>query len=341
VDVTAEDFAFDSRILADWLDTAIFGNASKIEIERVTGGASNLTYRLRRGHETYALRCPTSVRNDNTANTLQREIRLLKALADSDVPHARLVASDSDGSILGVSFMLTRWIDGFTPKAPLPANFRSADCAPAFAWELTDALAKIGSVDFEALGLSDFGKPDGFLERQVGRWKSQLERAHSRDIDGVDDLCAALTSSRPATQRSSLIHGDYQFINVMFENSAPPRLAAVIDWETATIGDPLLDLGWMLAGWQEPGEEPTHAIYMDWRDMPLRTAVATRYAHHTGLDVTHIHYYVALALFKLAAIMEGWYFQYLNGRSKVSSHALMKEMVPRMISRAIHFVENP
>jgi aminoglycoside phosphotransferase (APT) family kinase protein len=337
--MAAEELAFDPRSLGNWLNAAIFANELDINIERVAGGASNLTYRLQRGDQTYALRCPTIFRNDDTANTLQREIRLLKALVDSNIPHARLIASDSEGEVLGVPFLVTRWIDGFTPMAPLAEDIRSDDCAKSFGWELTDALAKIGTLDFEAIGLADFGKPTGFLERQVGRWKSQLERAHSRDIAGVEELCDALTSNLPATQRSSLIHGDYQFINTMFENGAPPRLAAVIDWETATIGDPLLDLGWMLAGWQEAGEEPTHASYMDWRGMPSRSAIAERYARATGLDVTRVNYYIALALLKLAAIMEGWYLQYLNGRSKVKSHALLKDLVPQMVSRAIGFVE--
>ncbi|GAA0317478.1 hypothetical protein GCM10009087_29830 [Sphingomonas oligophenolica] len=262
---------------------------------------------------------------------------LLEALGGSVIPHARLVAKDADGEVLGAPFIMTEWIDGFSPRAPLPMGFRGSDSARALATNLVDALAAIGNEDYQALGLGAFGKPAGFLERQVDRWLSQLERARSRPLDGIDDLCSALRCSRPQTQRTALIHGDYQFVNVMFSLQAPPRLAAVIDWETATIGDPLLDLGWMLAGWQERGEPPTHASYMDWADMPSRAAMAERYSMATGLDVSDINYYVALALLKLVAIMEGWYFQYLNGHSKAAGHAVMETMVPDMIRRALVF----
>jgi len=335
--VLSEKPGFDPSVLARWLDGVMGGAASDIDVEAVAGGASNLTYRVRRGDRSFALRCTTPHRNDPTANTMRREMTLLEALGGSAIPHARLIAKVEDGAVLGVPFMLSEWIDGFSPKAPLPPGFRGAASAQALAWNLTDALATIGNEDYQKLGLDGFGKPAGFLERQVDRWLAQLERAHSRSLDGLDELCSALRDARPQTQRTGLIHGDYQFINVMFAPDAPPKLAAVIDWETATIGDPLLDLGWMLAGWQEEGEPPTHASYMDWTDMPSRAAVADRYASATGLDVSGINYYVALALFKLAAIMEGWYFQYVNGRSTLPAHGMMKTMVPDMIRRGLVF----
>lgn len=336
--MSIEHLAFDPHHLAAWLAPHIGERPGSVEIVEIKGGASNLTFRVTSGDRAFALRHPTETRNDATANTFVREARLLAALAGSDIPHARLIGADVGGNILGVPFILTEWIDGFSPKAPLAAAFRTLQGAQALAWELTDALAKIGNTDYRALGLEGFGKPEGFLERQVDRWKSQLDRAHCRDLDGVDALCAALTQLCPTSQRTAIIHGDYQFINVLFAHTMPPRLAAVIDWETATIGDPLLDLGWMLAGWQEPGEPVAHAAYMDWTAMPTRAAVAKRYAAATGLDVSRVDYYTALALFKLAAIMEGWYSQFLRGRSNVAEHAHMETMVPQMIDRALRFL---
>ena len=333
----SDSLSFDPSALARWLDSRLGGPACEVDVQAVSGGASNLTYRVRRSHQSFALRCPTAHRNDRTADTQRREMILLEALGRSAIPHARLVAKDEDGEVLGVPFILSEWVEGFSPRAPLPPGFQGRASAQALAWNLTDALATIGNEDYQALGLGGFGKPDGFLERQVDRWLSQLERARSRSLDGIDELCSALRDACPKTQRTALIHGDYQFVNVMFAPDAPPTLVAVIDWETATIGDPLLDLGWMLAGWQEEGEPPTHASYMDWTDMPSRAAVAERYAKATGLDVSGINYYLALALFKLVAIMEGWYFQYVNGRSKHAGHAAMKTMVPDMIRRALAF----
>jgi len=329
--------SFNQPALAGLLDELLGGGHVDIDVETISGGTSNLTYRVRRGDQSFALRMPTTHRNDATANTTQREITLLTALRSSQIPHARLIATESGSDAIGTPFIVTDWIDGFSPKAPLAPAFTGVEAAQGLAWSLTDALATIGNEDYLALGLEGFGKPTGFLERQVDRWLSQFERAHSRKLDGLDELSSALREARPQMQRVSLIHGDYQFINVMFAPNAPPRLAAVIDWETSTIGDPLLDLGWMLSGWQEAGEPPTHASYMDWTSMPTRSAVADRYAAATGLDVRRINYYVALALFKLAAIMESWYFQYVNGRSKADAHARMETMVPDMIRRGLLF----
>jgi len=329
---------FSLESLSNWLDGHVGGAPTLVAVEPISGGASNQTYRVRRGDASFALRHPSTFRNDTTADTLRREARLLEALANSAIPHARLVGQDVEGQALGMPFILTEWIDGFSPKAPLPAGFTITDSAAELAWGLADALATIGNEDYEALGLAGFGKPEGFLERQVSRWLSQLERARTRDLEGIDELCDALRTSPPQTQRTTLIHGDYQFINVMFAPAPPPRLAAVIDWETATIGDPLLDLGWMLAGWQEPGEAPTHASYMDWTGIPSRADVARRYASATGLDVSDINFYIALALFKLTAIMEGWYLQYVNGRSRLAAHAGLETMVPQMVSRALGFI---
>lgn len=332
------DVGFELESLSNWLDRHVGDLSGPVEVEPISGGASNLTYRVRCGDSSFALRHPSTFRNDSSADTLRREAQLLEALADSAIPHARLVGYDLEGRDLGRPFIVTEWIEGFSPKAPLPPEFATPDSAEGLAWGLTDALATIGNADYEALGLASFGKPTGFLERQVDRWLSQLERARSRELTGIEELCVALRTNPPQTQRTTLIHGDYQFINVMFAPAPPPRLAAVIDWETATIGDPLLDLGWMLAGWQEPGEAPTHASYMEWTGMPGRAAVARRYADATGLDVSDINFYIALALFKLAAIMEGWYLQYVSGRSRLAAHAGLETLVPQMVSRALGFI---
>ena len=205
--------------------------------------------------------------------------------------------------------------------------------------ELIDALATISNADWRGIGLEGFGKPDNFLERQVDRWLAQLERSRNRALQHLDDLCVWLRSATPAMQRSALIHGDYQFINVMFAHDPEPRLAAVVDWESATIGDPLLDLGWVLAGWQEAGEAETHATYIDWRAFPPRAAMAARYAEQTGLDVSNLPFYMALALFKLAVIMEGWYFRFLNGQTNHPAHKAMETAVPGMLARAAHFAQ--
>lgn len=332
------DVPIDAQALARWLDATLPGPATALQVAQIQGGASNIIYRVRRGDAEYALRRPPTVANDPTSNNMRRELVLLRALAKSEIVHPRLVAGCEDESVIGVPFALMQWIDGFTPLKDLPAGFETPASKRGLSEALIDGLAVVSNTDWQAIGLEGFGKPDKFLQRQVDRWLSQLERARTRDLPGLDRLCEWLRQNTPETQRTALIHGDYQFINVMMAPNLPPRLAAIVDWESATIGDPLLDLGWVLSGWQDEGEAlATHAYYFDWSGMPPRAEMAARYAEATGLDITALPFYMALALFKLAVIMEGWYFRYLNGQSSHPSHKSMETVVPGMIARATVF----
>jgi aminoglycoside phosphotransferase (APT) family kinase protein len=327
----------DTAALTGWLDARLSGHAD-IRVESIQGGASNLIFRVERGEEAYCLRRPPLVSNDPTANNMRRELVLLRALSSTSIPHARLIADCEDDSVIGAPFALMQWVDGVAGREPLPDPFAGDPLVRRdMAFALIDALARISNTNWQAIGLEGFGKPEGFLDRQVGRWLSQLERCRSRDLPHLDDLALWLDLERPETQRSGLLHGDFQFANVMFAREQPVRLMAVVDWESATIGDPMLDLGWMLAGWENPGEEPTFADYIRWGDFPPREALAERYAAATGLDVSRLDYYMALALFKLAVIMEGWHFRYRNGQTSHPIHAKMEQDVPRMLARAARF----
>lgn len=329
--------ALDVAALSAWLDATLPDATGEAVVDQIEGGASNLIYKVERNGKCYALRRPPVVKNDPTSNNMRRELTLLKALGRSDIAHPRLVAACEDESVIGVPFALMEWVDGFTPKGTLPPGFETPTANRKMAEELIDALAKVSNADWKAMGLEGFGKPDNFLERQVDRWLSQLERARSRDLAHLDEVCTWLRAHTPRMQRASLMHGDYQFINVMFGRNLPPRLAAIVDWESATIGDPLLDLGWVLAGWHEEGEIDTHATYIDWRSFPPRVEMAERYAAKTALDVSALPFYMTLALFKLAVIMEGWYLRHLKGESKVEGHKAMETAVPGMLKRAAWF----
>ncbi len=332
----------DREALQAWMVAqGVFGKIDTLSIERVTGGASNIIFRVEAAGKRYALRRPPRVVNDKTSDTILREVKLLKALGPTAIPHARLVAACEDVSVIGVPFAMLEWINGFTPMDPLPAPFDQPDAAlrTAMAHELIDALAAIANTDWQIMGLDGFGKPDGFLERQVQRWISQLERYRIRDIPLIDDVAAWLTSNQPTMQRSALMHGDYQFINVMFVPTAPARLAAVIDWESATIGDPLLDLGHLLSGWRDPSLTQYYVSpYIDWRAFPPRTELAARYAEKTGLSVAKLDYYMALALFRLGIIMEGAYARHVNGAVEGDMYAQLEQVVPNMIREAARII---
>jgi aminoglycoside phosphotransferase (APT) family kinase protein len=335
------DGLLDTARLQSWIDDKIPGRGQQITVTRVQGGASNIIFKIERAGTVLALRRPPHVANDPTSNNMRREITLLEALKNTDVPHPRLVAPCLDPEVAGVPFAIMEWVDGFTPRNPLPPPFDTDPAVRrAMAFELIDALALISSLDWRQAGLESFGKPDGFLKRQVDRWLTQLGRYKTRDIAGLDRLADLLQTQIPATPQVSLIHGDYQWVNTMFHHGAPTRLAAVMDWEMATIGDPLLDLGWVLSGWQEPNdEEPSHLDIIDWQNFPARSELAERYAKRTGLPLDHIDYYQALSLFKLACIMEGAYYRYATGKSDHPTHRKMEYVVPSMIRRALRVLD--
>jgi aminoglycoside phosphotransferase (APT) family kinase protein len=342
--MTVNDFngLLDQSALHDWMTQGGFGPIDKLSIERITGGASNVIFRIEAGDKQYALRRPPKVINDKTSDTILREIKLLKALGKSNVRHARLVAECEDASVIGVPFAMLEWVDGFTPMDPLPAPFDKPDVTlrTGMAYELIDALATIANADWQEMGLEGFGKPDGFLERQVQRWTGQLERYRTRDIPFLDDVAAWLAANRPEMQRAALMHGDYQFINVMFAPTTPSRLAAVIDWESATIGDPLLDLGHLLSGWRDPAVTQHYfSPYIDWTAFPPRAELAARYAEKTGLSIENLDYYMALALFRLGIIMEGAYARHVSGAAEGDMYAELEQVVPGMIREAARIIE--
>jgi len=318
------DGLVDGAALEKWL------GGGAIDVERISSGASNEMFEVRAGSDIWVLRWPPEGRAD--ARYIAREFRVLTALDGTDVPHPRPVRLCEDDSVIGVPFYLMERIDGFTPRDPLPDGFDR----PAAAFALVDGIAALARVDWRARGLEGFGKPEGFLERQVSRWLGQLSTYQARDIPGIDEVAAWLEANVPAMSEPGIIHGDYQFINVMMR--APATLAAIVDWEQSTIGDPLLDLGWLLAGWSEPGEEGPlrfgSRYLTDREGFPTRAKLAERYARVTGRDLTALDYYVVLALFKLACVLEGSYQRFVTGRSTNPYHEKMGPLVIDAIAQA-------
>src|SRR5258705_7731317 len=194
-----------------------------------------------------------------------------------------------------------------------PAPFdRDLDARRGLRLEAVDAIARLARVDWKSRGLEGFGRPDGFHERQVDRWLAHLETFRFRELPGIAEAAAWLRSHKPSSWRPGIIPGDYGFGNVMYRHGAPARLAAIVDWEMTTIGDPLLDLAWILMGWPE-GDDRTTMSYVDYTGMPSRDEILERYATRSGLAVDEIDYYLILARFKLAIVLEGGYARYAKG----------------------------
>ena len=326
----------DAPKLAKWLDErGLPGAGEPLETRFVSGGASNEIFELRRGGRRMALRRPPRKVPKGRNETMLREYRVIAALRDSDVPHARALAVCDDPALLGACFYVMDWVDGWTPLGELPPPFDSdLEAKRGLAWELVDACAKLARVDWRAAGLEGFGRPEGFLERQVDRWLHHLSGFRFREIPGLDVAAEWLRKHTPRCFEPGIIHGDYQFANVMFHHGAPARMAAIVDWEMATVGDPLLDLAWVLMSWLDPGESPGQMGYFDYTGMPTRDELMQRYAAGSGLPVDKIDYYVVLARFKMACVLEGGYARYVKGGADNPRMERFGEVVLEMACRA-------
>ncbi|MFM8599789.1 MAG: phosphotransferase family protein [Mycobacterium sp.] len=289
------------------------GEGPITDVNEITGGTQNILLRLRRSGRDYVLRRgPRHLRPVSNAVIL-RETRVLRALADTDVPHPGLIAVCEDTSVLGDAvFYLMEPIDGFNAGAGLPAlHAADAGIRHGMGLAMADAAARLGAVDHVEVGLGDFGKPEGFLERQVPRWLSELQSYAAfdnypgPDIGDVDAVAHWLGQHQPATFRPGIMHGDYHAANVMFAPDSA-ELAAIVDWEMCTIGDPLLDLGWMLATWYRPGHEPVLPNeLMGAGGLATPSELVEHYARRSSRDLDSVDWYTVLACFKLGIILEG------------------------------------
>jgi len=304
-----EPGSVDLEQLASWMDGQGLGNGPIEDVEHIAGGTQNVLLRFRRADRTYVLRRPPPHKRANSDETMRREARVLAGLAGSDVPHPGLIAACGDVAVLGAAFYLMDEVDGFNPSMGLPEPHRSDPAMQrSMGLSMADAIAALGRLDVVAVGLGDLGRPDGWLERQVKRWRAHLasydaiEGYRGAQIPGVEQVATWLEERRPASWTPGLIHGDFHFANVLI---APDRgeLAAIVDWELATIGDPLLDLGHMLATWPTNGAAVIGGL--SGIALPSPDEVIQRYALGSPRDVSNAGWYQVLACYRLGIILEG------------------------------------
>lgn len=329
----------DLEVLAGWMDERALESGPIINVSELTGGTQNLMVRFKRGSREFVLRRPPIHKRDSSDETMRREARVLLALKDSGVPHPALIASEADESVLGAAFYLMEPIDGFNPAQGLPElHAGSPEIRREMGFALADAAAAIGGVDYVAAGLGEFGRPVGYLERQVGRWRAQLDTyakvstAWMPDIPGLDEAGQWLEANIPTTFQPGLIHGDYHLGNVMY-SSTGPALAAVIDWELATIGDPMIDLGLIVAFWpteRHPGAIPVRP----WEGFPSIEEMTKRYAQQSGRDTSAIDWYGVLACYKTGIILEGTYARALAGKAPREQGERLHGLTLRLFERA-------
>jgi aminoglycoside phosphotransferase (APT) family kinase protein len=329
----------DAGALTDWIGDRLPGRG-RFSITRMgqEAGIANALYLIARdGHE-WVLRRPPAVKNDPSAGNTVREWRILCCLEGTPVPHPRPRLLCEDADVIGATFMVMDRVVGFTPGFELPAPF-DADRALRrdLAMAYVDGIVELSEVDWRAGGLEDLGRPDGFLERQVPRWLAQLDRYRTRDLPMLEFVSEWLDANRPPMSAAGILHGDYSPFNVMVAPDRPARLAAIVDWDTGTIGDPLLDIGHLLARWTEPGEEPVIGEPAGGIDgYPTRAAMAARYAARTGRDLSALPYYECLSLFKLGVILEGSYARAAAAGVPDRDNG-MADTVPRLMRGAAAF----
>ncbi|BBX69160.1 phosphotransferase family protein [Mycolicibacterium psychrotolerans] len=294
--------------LAAWMDEAALpGKGEPLQARFLSGGTQNVIYELTRGDERCVLRMPPPGAPQDRDKGILREWRIIEALDGTEVPHTKAVGVCEDPSVLGRPFYLMGFVDGWSPMdthGRWPEPFASdGSLRPGLSYQLAEGIALLSKVDWRAKGLQDLGRPEGFHERQVARWIGFLKRIKKRDLPGLEVATAWLTAHKPLDFVPGLMHGDYQFANVMYRHGAPARLAAIVDWEMGTVGDPKLDLGWMVQSW--PGADGTSEMnYVDMRGMPSRDEVVAHYAAVSGRQVDDLDYYLVLAKWKLAIVLE-------------------------------------
>jgi aminoglycoside phosphotransferase (APT) family kinase protein len=302
------------------------------------GGRSNLTYALTDGTNRWVLRRPPLGHVLPTAHDMSREHKVLDALSGAGFPAPRPIRLCTDPDVIGAPFYLMEHVDGAIYRDAAVLEAMGPAAMRALILSLVDTLADLHALDYTAIGLADFGRPEGFNERQVRRWKKQLDASRSREVPGIEELHARLAVQVPEGA-GSVVHGDYRLDNVLIGPEL--RINAVLDWEMSTLGDPLSDLALMLvyAGRPMMFRDGRPYASIDVPGHPSLDEIAEHYAKRSGRDVSDLHWYVGFATFKLAVIMEGVHYRYVQGQTVGEGFETVGVMVAPLVAQGHQALE--
>jgi aminoglycoside phosphotransferase (APT) family kinase protein len=323
--------------LEAFLDQQGIGSG-RVEVERIGDGHSNFTFLVQRGDARVVLRRPPRPPLPPSAHDVLREARLLRALEGTPVRVPRVLAS-SDESVLGVPFYLMEEMKGTVIVSDVPPALDSSEERRRISEELVDRLVEVHAVDWRACGLEGYGKPTGYLERQLRRFNGLWEFNKTRELPIVEEVGEWLASNMPQSPESTIVHGDYRLGNVMVADDAPGRLVAIFDWELSTIGDPLADVGYLTVTWAE-ADDPADVSFSSLSAATRRSGfltrdeLTTRYEEQSGRSVSALNWYQALALWKASVFMEGNYKRFTMGNSDDEYLAYFDEGVPALAEKA-------
>jgi aminoglycoside phosphotransferase (APT) family kinase protein len=336
--------------LREFLAGHLDAEPDAFDVERHDQGFSNETLFVEYGKTDLVVRRPPPGETADTAHDVLREYRVVDALQDTEVPVPRTVAASEDTDVMGCPFYVMKRLPGDVLRFSEPDRFANPDARRRIGEEMVDTLASIHTVDHEAVGLGDFGRPEGFTERQVERWTDQIEWAFEettseREVPELRRIGDWLADNAPSEHAHTLVHGDYKLDNVIFGPADDPELTGVLDWEMSTLGDPLCDLGWLLFFWLESSDSlPTimqtvAPIFLTDDDYPSRRDLVERYERQTGVEFTNQRFYRVLAVYKMAALGEMFYARYLMGNSDSTFYAMMEDGVPALAEQGIAIIE--
>jgi aminoglycoside phosphotransferase (APT) family kinase protein len=322
--------------LTKWLDSERPGlRAGPLSGEMITGGKSNLTYRITDGASLWALRRPPLAHVLPSAHDMAREFRVISALGGTDVPVARAIALCPDPEVLGAPFYLMSFVVGTVFDQADRLAALTPELARRASEELVDTLLELHSIDPASVGLADFGRPDGYLARQVKRWHAQWRASETSPRPELDELVERLTATMPAQGAPAIVHGDYRLTNVIYRTDVS-GIAAVVDWEMATLGDPLADVG-LLAVYHRLAAVSDGVMPAMSPDNGFLSAeqMAARYADGAGRDLSQLDWYIAFGYYKLAVISEGIHYRYLQGKTVGEGFSQMGDRVPQLLDAAL------
>jgi aminoglycoside phosphotransferase (APT) family kinase protein len=334
--VTPELPGVDLAKLTAWMDAEHPGlRRGELAGEVIAGGKSNLTYRVTDGASTWALRRPPLAHVLPTAHDMVREYRVISALADTAVAVAQAIALCEDKDVLGAPFYLMGFVDGVVLDKPALLRDLDPGDATRSCELLMDTLVDLHEVDPAAVGLADFGRPAGFLARQVRRWHQQWQASETRPLEKLAATVERLTTTLPEQSAPGIVHGDYRLTNVMF-TPAVDRIAAVVDWEMATLGDPLTDVG-LLVVYQDLAQQGDTIMPHMLAERGFLTAeqMVARYAQRSPRDLSQLNWYIGFGYFKLAVVAEGIHHRFLAGKTVGEGFDHFGAAVPVLLQAAL------
>lgn len=336
----ADALKFDQSALERWMEAHVEGFAGPLTIEQFKGGQSNPTYKLETPKARYVLRRKPPGKLLPSAHAVDREYRVMKALGEQGFPAPHMFGLCEDDSVIGTAFYIMDFVEGRIFWDPYLPDLKPEDRAAIY--DASNAtLAHLHSIDHEAAGLGDYGKPGNYFERSIGRWSKQYKAAETQTIAAMDKLIEWLPEHAPAQERTSVVHGDYRIDNMIF-HPTEPKVIAVLDWELSTLGDPLADFTYQLMQWRTPKDMRNGFLGADLKAMgiPTEDEYVKAYCERTGRDgIPKLDFYFAYNIFRLTSIVQGVYARSLQGNASNEKAKEMGALVQPMAEYAWSIAE--